>query len=252
MTEDKKPKKSVVAKRLKRRRIIMLSVSVFALVSVCLFTPLFGISAITVEGNRVLDTDSVIRASGIKNGENVFMINTAKAERSVASLGHVESADVKRRFPSKIVIDVTECTEEAYVLFAGNYVGIDSELKVISISKASQKKADKPVISGMALKTFDKGEILTAAKENKAKALKKILASLKSAGLISSTEKIDVSDVNKLSFTLNSATVVQLGSAEKIDYKFSYLKEVLKSLDDVRGGEIDLSDTDNVIYKGGN
>ena len=196
----------------------MLSVSVFALVSVCLFTPLFGISAITVEGNRVLDADSVIRASGIRSGENVFMINTAKAERSVASLGHVESADAKRRFPSTLaLIDVTECTEEAYVLFAGNYVGIDSELKVISISKASQKKADKPVISGMALKTFDKGGVLTAAKENKAKALKKILASLKSAGLISSTEKIDVSDVNKLSFTLNSATVVQRGSAEKID-----------------------------------
>lgn len=252
MKSKDKRHKSVAAKRIRRQKAALLAVFVFALVMVCLFTPLFGITDIEVKNNRILDSESVIKASGIQIGENVFKIDTAKAEKGICSLGHVDTAQVKRKFPSRIVIDVTECSETAYVLFAGNYVGIDDSLKVISVSKASQIKADKPVVSGMALKSFKIGSVLTASKPEKAEMLKKILVCLEKTELISSAVKINISDSDNVYFTMDTDTKVIIGDSGQTEYKFTYLTEVLKNLDDLRGGEIDLSDTENVIYKGGN
>ncbi len=252
MAEDKGAKKSVVAKKIRHQRAAVALIALLALLAVSLFTPLFAVKSITVEGNSVLNAEDIVKVSGIKTGDNVFRINTSEAKEKIKSLGYVESALIKRKFPSKIVIEVKECSEDAYVLFAGNYIGVDSEFKVISVLKASEKNADKPVISGMALKKFDKGAPLVAAKDSKLNATKKLVALLKSEKFLSKTEKIKITDANKISMTLDTGTVVSLGNSDKLDYKLSYLKEVLENLDNQRGGEIDMSDTENVNYKGGN
>lgn len=250
-TEDKIRKKSVVAKKIRRQRIFFASAVIIALVLICLFTPVFGVTSVTVENNQILDDETIVRASGIKIGENVFRVNTSDAEKSINMLGHIEKSEVKRKFPSRIVIEVTECSEAAYVMFAGNYVSVDINGKVIDVSKAAKVQADKPVITGMALKQFEKGSVFTASKPKKGELVMNILTSLKKSGQLASVRKIDVSDADNAKITLDTDTLVVLGDNTQIDYKLAYLTEVLKSLDNLRGGEIDLSDTKNVIYKGG-
>ena len=251
MKSNDKAHKSVVAKKIIRRRIFFAAAVVIVLVMICLFTPVFGVTTINVENNQILDDETIIRASGIKKGENVFRINISDAEKSINLLGHIEKAEVKRKFPSRIVIEVKESSEAAYVLFAGNYVSIDVNGKVIGVLKAAEVQADKPIISGMALKQFEKGSSFTASKSEKGEFVKELLASLKKSKLFANVKKIDISDVNNAKITLDTDTLVVLGDNTQLDYKLAYLIEVLKSLDNLRGGEIDLSDTKNVIYKGG-
>lgn len=250
-TEEKTRKQSVVAKKIKRQRTFLAVGIVLALVVICLFTPIFGITSISVENNQILDDETIIRASGIKLGENVFCVDISDARDSVAMLGHIESVEIKRKFPSKIQIEVKEYSEAAYVSFAGNYVAIDIAGKVIDVTKASKVKADKPVITGMALKKFEKSTVFTASKPKKGEFVLAILNSLKTHDLFNSVKKIDITSVNNAKVTLNTDTVVVLGDNTQLDYKFAYLIEVLKELENLRGGEIDLSDTKNVLYKGG-
>ena len=251
MTEEKIPKKSVVAKKIRKRRLLLILLIIAAFVSVCLFTPLFGITSITVKNNQVIDNDSIIRASGIKVGENVFRVNLSSAEKAVEKLGHVEKAVVKRKFPSRIVIEVTESNIAAYIMFAGNYVAIDINGKVIDVIKTGDIKADKPVVTGIALKSFDKGEVFTASKAKKGKFVTELLLSLKKNELLVDVKKIDISNVNSAKMILNTETTVVVGDSSQLDYKMAYLIEVLKNLENLRGGEIDMSDTKNVIFKGG-
>lgn len=251
-TEQKLRKKSAVAKKIKRRRASLAVSAVILLAVVCLFTPAFGITDVAVRGNRITDSESIIRASGIKKGENVFRIKTSEAKKSVGSLGYINNVEVKRKFPARVVIEVEECSEAAYVLFAGNYVGIDLNNRVMGVSKSSEVSAKKPVVSGMALKSFKNGSEISAAKPEKEEAMKSLFSSLKKHNLFSKVKKIDLSNANNLRIILNTDTKVILGKNNQLDYKFTYLTEVLNNLDNLRGGEIDLSDTKNVIYKGGN
>jgi len=249
-TKENAPK-SVMAKKSKKQGIFIFLGVVIAFLIVCLFTPVFGISSITVENNRVVDSEAVIRASGIELGDNVFRLNTRSAEKSIAALGNVESAEIKRKFPARIVIEIKENSEVAYVSYMGNYISLDTNGKIIDVLKADDIKPDKPVISGMSVKNAKKGEMLKATKPEKSDFAVEILRSAEKNKLFSTIKKINVSDVKSAKLTLDTDTTVVLGDNTQLDYKLAYLIEILKNLENLRGGEIDLTDTKNVIYKGG-
>lgn len=244
--------KSAVAKKNKRLKRFFAIVFAAAFAAVCLFTPLFGVSGVSVRGNTVLDSDLVIKASGITEGENMFRINTANAKKNISALGHVEDVKIYRKFPSRIVIEITESEEAAYILFAGNYIGVDTDCKVIGISKSTDEHAKKAVVSGIALKKFEIGQTITAAKVQKEDELKKLFSALKKHKILADVAEINISDSSDINITLESGTKVVFGNADKLDYKVLYLTTVLEKIDNLRGGEIDVSDTENVVYKGGN
>ncbi len=219
---------------------------------VCLFTPVFSIKTIYVTGNEMLTDEQVIKASGIDVGSNLFLANTRKAEKNIGSLGYIENVSVNRKFLSDIHIKVKECTETAYIAFSGNFVGIDEDAKVLSITKSSKLKPKKTVVSGFALKKAEKGDIAECKDNKKDEILKEILSSLKEEKLISKTKKIDLSDKDNLKIVLNSDTSVVLGDSDQINYKIKCIRAVMEELGEIRGGKINVSDPSNVIYEGGN
>lgn len=251
MNTNENTPKSVMAKKAKRHRTFVILGVIIAFLIVCLFTPVFGITSITVKNNRVVDSEAVIRASGIELGDNVFRLNTRDAEESISALGHVESAEIKRKFPARIVIEVKENSESAYVIYMGNYISVDTTGKIIDVLKGDNIDPSKPVISGMAVKDVKKGKIIKATKAEKSDFAIEILRSAEKNKLFSQIKKINISDIKSAKLTLDTDTTVILGDNTQIDYKFAYLIEVLKNLENLRGGEIDLTDTKNVIYKGG-
>ncbi len=252
MKDNKTKRKSLSYGKIVRRNIFLTSFVIIAFICVGLFTPVFNIRCVYVTGNEMLADEDVIKASKIQAGDNLFLTNTKKAKENVKKLGYVDSVEINRKFFADIEIKVKECTETAYISFAGNYIGIDDDAKVISITKSSKLKPKKTVITGYAIKNAAKGSFADSKDELKGKALKSILNSLKEGKLISKTKKIDMSDINKIKFVLNSDTSVILGKDDQTDYKIKCLKAVLDELGEIRGGKINVSDPSNVIYEGGN
>lgn len=247
-----KAKNSAVEKRIRRRNRILLFFAVIILVTVSLFTPIFGVSSIMVEGNKILSDEAVIKASGIVEGDNLFFADTDKSEKKINALGYVKKVKIKRKFLTRIVIEVTENTEAAYMTFSGNYVGISVDGKILSITKTGKLKPKKAVITGCALKSAKKGEIIEAKKPGYTEEIKFILKTLDENSLISSVKGIDVTKLNKISFTLTSDTKIIIGESEQLDYKLKCLVDVMDELGEVRGGKIDISNPSNIIYAGGN
>ncbi len=250
MTSDKK--NSAVGKRIRARNRFMIFMVIVVFIVVCLFTPIFNITSVTVEGNKILTDKAVIEASGIKKGSNLFLADTDKGEKNINALGYVESVEIKRKFLSRIVIGITETSEAAYMTFSGNYVGISTDGKILSITKTGKLKPKKAVISGCALTGAKKGEFIEGKKQEKTEAVKLILKTLNDNSLLPQIKKIDVSDLKSVYFTLNSDTKIVIGKIDQLDYKLKCLNAVLDELGEVRGGKVDVSDPSNVIYEGGN
>ena len=247
-----KSKRSASYKRIRKRNFVTGFFAVVLFLTVCLFTPLFDITSISVKGNKLLSDKEIIDASGIKKGDNLFRINTKKGKANINALGYVDSVNISRKFFSRVEIEVTECEEKAYILFSGNYVGIGADGKAVSITKQSKMRPKKAVISGCKLTGVKKGEIIEAKNEKIKTACLTLIKALDDNGFMDSVKKIDVANIKKISFTLSSDTKIFMGDTTEADYKLKCLGAVLGELGDVRGGEIDVSDPANIVYKGGN
>ncbi len=131
-------------KRTKRRKPKK-NISV-GLVAVCLclagvmallLTPLFNVDNIIVRENVVLSEEAVVKSSGVAKGTNIFGISLSKVRDNVEKLPTVESAKVKRIFPSTISITVKESTPAAYIYDHGDCVGITADGRVTDVKHTS-------------------------------------------------------------------------------------------------------------------
>jgi cell division protein FtsQ len=71
-------------------------------------SPVFGVRSISVRGNVNARAEELVSRSGLLPGQNLFKIDLAGAARGVESSPWVTSAQVSRRFPMAIEIEVTE------------------------------------------------------------------------------------------------------------------------------------------------
>jgi len=249
MKENKR--KSAVSNKIKRRKCILGFLSVVILVTACLFTPLFNISDIEVTGNSIVTDKEIIKISGIKKNENVFRMNSGKAEKAISENGYIETVRVVKKFPARVVIEITESNEIAYVAFSGNYVGISDKGKVTSITKSSKLKPKKMIISGFGVKSAQVSQPIEGKKQEKTELVRELLEALQSNKLASFVKKADISDTQNILLVLTNGTEIIIGKNEQMDYKLKCLNTVLEELGEIRGGKINLSDPTDIIYEGG-
>ncbi len=226
--------------------IICVCCVLFALL---LMSPLFGISEITVVGNERLDAESVIKASGITEGVNVFKINTAKCEKQLSTMAFVDKVNVMRKFPARIEIHITESREIAYIFFIGNYVGIDETGKILEI-RPKDAPPELPVILGTNVTEFGIGNKIKIDDTQKQDAIFTIMKQINTNELQAFIKNIDVADLNDIKFFTTSESTVNIGTLDNIIYKISFLKKILEEPGDKRGAVIDMTNPEKVTYRG--
>ena len=79
-------------------------------------TVLFKVERVTVVGTDKYPPDEVAAASGILPGENLFRIDKkAAVENILAQYPYLEEAEVHRRLPAAVQIDVVQSTPSAAI-----------------------------------------------------------------------------------------------------------------------------------------
>ena len=226
--------------------IIGLCIAVFL---VFLLSPVFSITEVRVVGNDSLTADAVIGASGITKGMNIFKLNTAECEKQISRLAYVDDVKVVRKFPAVVEIRVVESRAHAYFYFIGNYVGIDSNGKILEI-KSSDEQLECPVILGTNVTEFCIGSNIKIDDEAKMEAIFLILKQIHGDGMQSMIKVVDVADLNDIKFFATSECTVYMGSMDDMIYKVSFLKKTLEEPGDKRGAVIDMTKPDKVTYRG--
>ena len=247
--EDDSAKSKIYKRAEHKKSRIIISLTIVFLLIIMMFTPVFQIKEIKVLNNVRVDTETVLKVSGISEGDNIFRINKIKANRQLEKMPFVESVKIKRHIPSKIEIILNENTECAFIKFMGNYIGIDMNGKILEILQ-SDDGIELPVVTGISLKSFTIGKKTAFNDSGDDKIMFELLEHLKTNEIAQYVKAINFKKDGKLQLTLKDKTKVELGDSKKLKYKTAYLKAILAELGDTAGGVIELSDTDNVSYRG--
>ena len=146
-------RKAIVAARVHRRRRVLgwglLAIALAAGVAYLIRTPLFGLSAVRVEGTRAVPRAEVMEAAEVRLGEPYLGLDLAAIRARVAALPRVAAVRVTRDYPSSLRIAVTERPAVASVSTGGIYWLIAADGTVLD--SAASRPADLPYVAGVPL-----------------------------------------------------------------------------------------------------
>jgi cell division protein FtsQ len=120
-------RKAILAARVRRRRRVLgWALAAIALgvgVAYLIRTPLFGLTAVRVEGTQAVAHAEILQASQVRIGEPYLGLDLAAIRARVAALPRVASVRVTRDYPSSLRITVTERQPVAAVSAASVFGG---------------------------------------------------------------------------------------------------------------------------------
>jgi cell division protein FtsQ len=146
-------RRAITAERVRRRRLALLAGAVALVVAVGLYhvarSPLFGLTAIRVEGASPGVRAAVLAAAGLRLGEPYLGIDAGAVQRRVEALPGVAAARVQRSYPSSLRIVVSERQPTAQVSSAGAYWLVAADGVVVE--RVAGRRAGLPYVAGVPL-----------------------------------------------------------------------------------------------------
>lgn len=253
-----------VTRKMLRRRRMMRRLTAVALV-LCVaaagiyltMTMLFKINVIRVAGpdGAALDeagpytSSQILDTLGVKVEENIFSFDPAeKAAMLEKSFPLLEQIEVKRVYPSTVVVQVTPATPAYTMQTPNGWISLSAGLKILSaeIEKpdllvlyggdpVSVTPGDQlayalpdPALSGTAASeaaSSDSGAV--QAEDGRVDALNTLLTALDDRGLLQDVTRIEYADVEEIAFLYQDRISVLLGTLNELDYKLDYAEYML-------------------------
>jgi cell division protein FtsQ len=146
-------RKAIIAARVRRRRRILgwalVAVALAAGVAYLIRTPLFGLSAVRVEGTQTLARAEVLEVSKVRVGEPYLGLDLAAIRARVAALPRVAGVRVTRDYPSSLRITVAERPPVASISSGGVYWLVAADGTVLDA--AARRPAELPYVARVPL-----------------------------------------------------------------------------------------------------
>lgn len=225
--------------------ILLLLASCFV-VYFCLKSPMFNIDNISVNGNTLTNAQSIISVSNISIGENIFKINASKNEKYIQNLYFVKTAQIKRKLPSGIVIEIVEKEPLLIINEDGNYIYIDDEMTVIN-EQSSNDKFQIPLLSNADITSAQPGQKIEADKMWILEMAYNMAVKLKKAGVLCNVSELYITNENSVDLYTKGGSVIKIVNQKIFDDNFQFIYTILS--DDNMHVSIELMENGNHIYK---
>lgn len=184
---------------------------VAAVVAAC--AVFFRVGEIQVVGNARYTAQEIIDVTGIKTGDNLFLLDRAGLAREIQSrLPYIQTLSVRRALPDGVIITVTEGKAVAAVPHEGRWWLMDSGGKLL---EAASSPGEHAVITGITPLAPAAGTSLATATEQRGRLsqLRELLAALKENGLLDRLNSVDLSEEHLIRFELDGLFSVELSTA---------------------------------------
>ncbi|HZD75323.1 MAG TPA: FtsQ-type POTRA domain-containing protein [Actinomycetota bacterium] len=146
-------RRAIIAERVRRRRRMLLVAVAAVGLSVGLYqlvrSPLFGLTAVRVEGARPEVRAAVLAAADLRLGEPYVAIDPGAVRRRVEALPAVATVRVVRSYPSSLRIVVSERLPTAVVSSKGAYWLVAADGMVVG--RVARRPRDLPYVAGVPL-----------------------------------------------------------------------------------------------------
>ena len=225
----------------KRKRLRMIKIIVYsilfliilsAILSFVFFSGVFAIKDITVLNNNKVDSETVIKESGIKLGENLFLVKESKVRESLRSLPYIENISLKKVIPNRIGITIEERSPSYLIKSNDNYYSIDNNGLIFEKVENLENNTLQIIVLSTNIEEDQIGKKLKENDISKIKIIEEILMVAESNGVQSLITKIDASnDQDIVIELLSESKIAHLGSYNddvNLNVKFFWLKAMLE------------------------
>ena len=227
----------------KARRLVTPTVLVAILLAICVFISLkvlFIVRHVEVVGSERYTQEEITNYCAIPLEENIFKIDTETLSRALPQdFTYVETANVQRKLPDKILITITDSVPTYY----GETV--EGDLSTYTIYSQNFKKLT-------AQATLPEGLVGISADltdETAMETLQTMIDKLAQSGYTGVT-KITIGAENDISITYDGRVEVQLGTMLDMDYKLKMSYHILlNELTETDAGIIDSTQAGSSIFK---
>ncbi len=227
----------------KRKRIIntlkygTLTTLIIIVILCAMFSPLFNIKTIKVEGNEKITEKEIISLSQIQLEQNTFKLSKNKIEKQIKQNAYIDEVIITRKLPSTIVLKVEE-RKPAYLLeYAGSYVYLDKQGYLLEIST---EKLELPILQGAITPTADfvEGNRLVSEDLEKLSIVLKVIELAKVSEIDNLITRIDIENKQNLKLIFESKEkTAYLGDSSNLNMKILTIKSILEK-EEGKAGEI--------------
>lgn len=207
----------------------------------------FKVEHIEVEGSARYTQEEVISASGVKVGDNLFLMNKYDvAGRIRDALSYVETVQITRGLPSTIHIVVTESRFTVAVEQDGALWLVSGTGRIVDTVTPDQKGG--ATVTGLALKDPRIGQSIESENETACAVLLDLLHLLRDKDMLGDVQAIHLEDASQITLRyLNRFDVIIPWTAD-MDYKLNYLLAVVERLENNERGTINMMQDHKVSF----
>ena len=197
------------------------------------YTFLFNISEIRVAGQSDMYTaEEIVAASGIREGDNLLRLDCKKsAQRILDTLLYVETAEVKRKFPSSLEITVSRCIPAFNVNYGSGTLLVSKKGKILADNGFITPEL--PIIYGLDPADKTPGKMTASENKHKNEAFEALIASIVKMG-DDKIMTVDMSDEHSIMVKYKNEMIFKMGNWNDVEYKLSLAESVMNN-EDVKG-----------------
>ena len=234
------------ARQLKRRKRFIISVLVVGIAIGILFTPIFNLKYVEVNGAEGISEIEIGDTASLILGTSIFKYNINKVAENIEKMSYVEEAEVIRKYPNKIIINIKEKRPIGFIQWNKDYIVIDS--KGFCLEFISQKPTWLTDILNVKIAAAEPGKKITVENITLFDEIMELLSAIYNNEInfpIASVYK----EKDDYYITTGELITVKLGSADQIDSKMAMLKEVIKQIPADKPGLIDATNSEKIYFK---
>ncbi|MCO8193160.1 cell division protein FtsQ/DivIB [Anaerofustis sp. NSJ-163] len=206
---------------------------------------LFNIESIEVENNQIATKEEIIARSGILEGENIYSFSASKAEEAIEQITVVKKANIHRKYPNTIVIDIEERSPFFILQQSKTYYDVDEDGKVISSSN-TLVRYDVPIVTGIEVKDIEEGTNLFDMDDVKIQTLKQVFEFLKENDLLKNVSQFYVNKDGEYNLYFTNGSVLQFANYTAFSYHEDFVKYFIQNMDMKQ--KVELIEGVNPIY----
>jgi cell division protein FtsQ len=207
-------------------------------------TFLFKIESVQVIGADRYRPDEIAAVSGIGIGDNLLRLDTGAIEQKIlGQFPYIETVAVKRRFPPRVELVVTRSVP-SWAAFS------EDEVALITKEGKLLEKGDLlvppeiPVVRGFELEGVTPGAFIGGEEDPENAERLRMLSYLSEAARktgFPAITNVDLTDPLNMTIVYEARLLLVLGSESDLEYKLTFIQEVIGDLGEEDQARIDAS-----------
>lgn len=193
-------------------------------------TVFFRIETVGTEGDERYGRDRIVEVSGIRTGENMFLLKRGRAaEKIERELPYIESVQIRRRLPGAVTIRVSPAAPRLALDDGESFTLLSAKGKVLEKGLRNVEE-NIIILSASPVSSAVPGEPAVFENERDLQAALCIVGAIDEKGL-DGISALDLTDLTAVRLVYRGRILLKLGGVNSVAGKVDFVKATLGNVD---------------------